>query len=111
MRVPSQYTTVYTPNVRGKVEKTAGQNADASFGSYRDGSLSFEKLKEKLRLAEAKSRPESDLNPKINPALAAAITAANSNDFVKSVEVYSKSDVDVFHDNSKSRGLTENIEI
>jgi hypothetical protein len=111
MKVPSQYTTIYTPAIAGRVEKPEGQNANASFGGFRGTSLTFDQLKEKLRLAEADNRPKPDLKPKMNPALATAITAANSNGMANSLEVYSKSDVDIYHDNAKARGLTENIEV
>ena len=110
MKVPTQYTTIYTPPVRGKVEKTAGQDTNASSYSYRGTSLTFEQLKQRLRLAEADLRPKPLLNPLMNPALAASITASNANDFVRSVEPYSNAKVDIFHDNSRARGLTENIE-
>jgi len=111
MKIITQYTTVYGPRPRGKVEKAETHGGETGSGSARGTALTFDQLKERVRLAEADNRPKADLQPKMNPALAAAITAANSNTHMSSVETYSNSDIDIFHDNSKRRGLTENKEI
>ena len=91
-----------------KIEATASANRDNNSGSSVSlRNKSFAEIQSKMNSLKS----ESGFQSKIDPRIAIALTAANSDQAFTLAKNKNNRDVDIFHDHSENRGKTTNIEI